>query len=78
MPDHDRIGRLAEEHRAAAIIGGGHGRAHFARVIGEVAAHTVDPAHRESTAAGDRNAGLLGRGDYIGHARVLWRGFAAV
>ncbi|MNV50425.1 hypothetical protein D3C71_1424360 [compost metagenome] len=78
MPDHDRIGRFAEEHRAAAIIGGRHGRTHFARVISEVAAHAVYATHREGTAAGDRNAGLLGRGDYIGHARVLWRGFAAV
>ncbi len=49
---HDGIGRLEEEHRVAALgLRRWRGGAHLAGVVGEVAAHAVDPAHGEAATA---------------------------
>ena len=50
--DDDRIGGLAGRTPGCRVRRrGGDGRAHFARVVGEVAADAVDAAHRERAVA---------------------------
>ncbi|KAG1388849.1 hypothetical protein G6F59_015784 [Rhizopus arrhizus] len=66
MADHDRSGGLADEHRAAAGIGGRQRRAHFTGMVGEVAAHAVDAVHGETAAAHDRHTRQGNGRDHIG------------
>lgn len=73
VADHDRIGGLHEKGRLATLgLGDGRSGAHLARVIGKVAADTVDAVHRKVAATNHRNARNIGGGNHIvGHARIL-------
>src|SRR3546814_3027978 len=53
----DGVGGFEEEHRLAAFgFRCRSGCPHFLRMVGEVAADAVDPAHRERAAAAHRDA----------------------
>jgi hypothetical protein len=62
--DQQGVGRFHEEERRLAI----RIAAHFARVLGVVAADAEDAADGEGPTAGDGDCGDGGRGDHeIGH-----------
>src|SRR3546814_766390 len=68
----DGVGGLEEEGRLPALgFRSGCRRAHFARVVGEVAADAIDPVHRERAAAAHGHARWRRRGNHV----VVGHGF---